>query len=704
MRALALLLCLVAGQAWGATWHVCPSKDAINGSLTYGAGDGTSQADCWAGFAAITGTSAGDTVQVHGTYYHEKLEIPASGSSAAQLIFTFDSDALAWFSIDVSGIYTMANSTNTQTTGTAWALVSGTANIWKKGIGTSPYLMWVDGTQIDHASVVPATQNDAGAIAVLSPGQFISTSEDLNTFSNTLYYYGTPTSKMRVNNMGGGSQSTNVFGDIIINGQSYVTLQSPRIKGYYPFAFEWSALSIQSCTGCVVTNPVIWDGSIGIKATANTNLTISGSACEIYNNTHEGISIAGQYQVQPAGVITQVAGISKANPGVVTTVSDFTGLLSTGDHIIMQGVSGMTQVAAVEYTATVVDGTHFSIGVDTSAFGAWTSGGIVWIQKTDSGTTVKDCYIHNNGNYARYNGISITYNQDGDGLGVGYLGGTVNSITVKNNKIWNNGPRRALLAGESTGGGSIAHGSGMTISTSYSTAMAGTLVASNDFYNNHRQNFIDDESSSGIVEGNLFRGTVNYGATAGYAQLKFGSVPSTSVHYAINNTFTSECPTSCLSINNNVAATKTYIASNNNFYSITGNVGTGADAFDGIIFAGSSQNTVTADYNNLNTINSLSPYKRSSTQYSTAATWGAAWTPTQAANDKTVDPGFVGGTSPTTAAGFHLSGGSALRRAGVDLNIGNVQDCENEAFGHPPDIGACGTNSGDEAAVRSARP
>jgi parallel beta-helix repeat protein len=64
---------------------------------------------------------------------------------------------------------------------------------------------------------------------------------------------------------------------------------------------------------------------------------------------------------------------------------------------------------------------------------------------------------------------------------------------------------------------------------------------------------------------------------------------------------------------------------------------------------------------------------------------------------------WVGGTLPTTAAGFHLSAGSALRRAGKDLNIGNVQDCENQAFNHPPDIGACGTNSGDAAAARTAR-
>jgi hypothetical protein len=68
-----------------------------------------------------------------------------------------------------------------------------------------------------------------------------------------------------------------------------------------------------------------------------------------------------------------------------------------------------------------------------------------------------------------------------------------------------------------------------------------------------------------------------------------------------------------------------------------------------------------------------------------------------------VDPAWTGGTSPTTAAGFRLTSGSALRRAGKDLNIGNIQDAGNRAFLHPPSIGACEATSGDAAAARTAR-
>lgn len=56
-----LLLCLVAGEAWGATWWVSQSGS--------GAADGTSQTSAWAGWTGIVQASvaAGDTVCIDGT-------------------------------------------------------------------------------------------------------------------------------------------------------------------------------------------------------------------------------------------------------------------------------------------------------------------------------------------------------------------------------------------------------------------------------------------------------------------------------------------------------------------------------------------------------------------------------------------------------------------------------------------------------------
>ncbi len=64
---------------------------------------------------------------------------------------------------------------------------------------------------------------------------------------------------------------------------------------------------------------------------------------------------------------------------------------------------------------------------------------------------------------------------------------------------------------------------------------------------------------------------------------------------------------------------------------------------------------------------------------------------------------WVGGNTPTSATGFRLNGSSALRRAGLDLNLGNIQDKGNRAFAHPPSIGAWETASGDIASTRTNR-
>lgn len=86
------------------------------------------------------------------------------------------------------------------------------------------------------------------------------------------------------------------------------------------------------------------------------------------------------------------------------------------------------------------------------------------------------------------------------------------------------------------------------------------------------------------------------------------------------------------------------------------------------------------------------------TPYSDNGVAGVAGT-----GDKAVDPGFVGGPNPTTSAGYKLKASSVLRRVGLNLNIGNVQDYSNRAFHNPPSIGAYEAASGDEASTRTAR-
>lgn len=101
----------------------------------------------------------------------------------------------------------------------------------------------------------------------------------------------------------------------------------------------------------------------------------------------EGVS-AGNYSYDTTtGIVTFVAdttksvnansnkaitAITQANPGQVTAVGHG---FATGDKIKIISVGGMTQVNNLYFTITVVDADNFTIGVNTSAYTAYTSGG-----------------------------------------------------------------------------------------------------------------------------------------------------------------------------------------------------------------------------------------------------------------------------------------------------------------------------------------
>jgi hypothetical protein len=74
-----------------------------------------------------------------------------------------------------------------------------------------------------------------------------------------------------------------------------------------------------------------------------------------------------------------VAGVTKNNPGVVTTTVAHG--FSDGDRVFFTHFTsggGMLQLIYEKVTVTVIDSTHFSIGLDTTAYTTWVSGGRVW--------------------------------------------------------------------------------------------------------------------------------------------------------------------------------------------------------------------------------------------------------------------------------------------------------------------------------------
>ena len=86
---------------------------------------------------------------------------------------------------------------------------------------------------------------------------------------------------------------------------------------------------------------------------------------------------------------TNITGITNANPGVVTTSINH-GFTTGQTGVAISGVLGMTAANGTGYTVTVVSPTTFSFGVNTTSFGAYTSGGIVTPNTRNAVVTVLD--------------------------------------------------------------------------------------------------------------------------------------------------------------------------------------------------------------------------------------------------------------------------------------------------------------------------
>jgi hypothetical protein len=82
-----------------------------------------------------------------------------------------------------------------------------------------------------------------------------------------------------------------------------------------------------------------------------------------------------------------ISAVTKANPGSVTCTAHGR---STGDEVGFLNVNGMTELNGNGYTITVVDDDTFTIGVDTSAFTTYTSGGKVYLNITSAAFTAYD--------------------------------------------------------------------------------------------------------------------------------------------------------------------------------------------------------------------------------------------------------------------------------------------------------------------------
>ena len=130
-------------------------------------------------------------------------------------------------------------------------------------------------------------------------------------------------------------------------------------------------------------NDVAWDGTYLYTAFGTTNA----------NGDIGRIALATLFDTHTPTAITQ------ANPGQVTVTAHG---LANNDEVHFKDVGGMVELDDNTYTVTVVDADNFTIGVDTTGYTAFTSGGSISYRDASAYTSA---YGSANGMF----GVAATY-------------------------------------------------------------------------------------------------------------------------------------------------------------------------------------------------------------------------------------------------------------------------------------------------------
>lgn len=296
------LLTLLTDFSWGATWYVRPSTDGNGNSLTYGLGDGTSNANAFSGFAAITGLAPGDTVclpDASETFF-ERLDTTTAGTLSSPITYKSCGIGRAriWSAQELSANRSF-DATRTAVSGSqyTWINIQGTT-IWKKLIGVRLRMLWENNTWLQPVNV--DTLTELAIIYQLTPGQWGMHNNGNGTFE--IYYNPTMSTntplntKIRADNvpMGTGSPAGIVSIDV-----AYITLQDIDVWGHTA-TVQPRALNCQGTIGCNLVNmdfvrneigpAILQVGAAGGSHTLTNVRVLNSSATGLYVSPGLGLS------------------------------------------------------------------------------------------------------------------------------------------------------------------------------------------------------------------------------------------------------------------------------------------------------------------------------------------------------------------------------------------------------------------------------
>lgn len=142
-------------------------------------------------------------------------------------------------------------------------------------------------------------------------------------------------------------------------------------------AYRWGDRPLPGSGAGYVSYRNYWNAAPAyLSTTGSSNAWVCQTTClnsvtPSTNMVHGEIAAVRVTNGMVRGGPVAIGDISKANPGVATAYAHG---YNNGDIIIITGLSaGMTQLNFVPLTVTVVDADHFSIGVNTTGFGTYTT-------------------------------------------------------------------------------------------------------------------------------------------------------------------------------------------------------------------------------------------------------------------------------------------------------------------------------------------
>jgi hypothetical protein len=146
--------------------------------------------------------------------------------------------------------------------------------------------------------------------------------------------------------------------------------------------------------------------------------SIPAVTVQLFVNSRMGqqanLSTSNQELLNSPQQANYIQGATQSNPCVITSVGNS---LATGQMIYIANVEGMTQLNQANYIITVIDADHFSLnGIDSTGFGAYTSGGIWNTLPTDGQIYIPGSeyawYRFYSTQFGQYLRIAITYDDE----------------------------------------------------------------------------------------------------------------------------------------------------------------------------------------------------------------------------------------------------------------------------------------------------